>query len=161
GSCHLSPARGGAAAAWGNGGGPGMVYAERPAGRAGRGNTTSRCVSGSRFCFGAGGRRGTRGMRPNSESLLPLCPSAKGLLMSLRPHLRSLSVVLGLALVPGVGFWWCLASSPRAAEPSGDQAPAGVKVTVYDPDPQHLWNRLHAALIVRLTDDRGGKETVL
>jgi hypothetical protein len=29
---------------------------------------------------------------------------------------------------------------------------------VYDPDPGHLWNRLHAALLVRLTVERGGRE---
>jgi hypothetical protein len=81
--------------------------------------------------------------------------------MALQPNLRSLPVLIGLTLVPGIGLWWCLPSSPRAAEPTAEQAPAPVKVTVYDADPQHLWNRLHAALFVRLTTERGSKEFVL
>jgi hypothetical protein len=35
------------------------------------------------------------------------------------------------------------------------------QVTVYDPNPRHLWNRLHAALAVRLTGSRGPDEIFL
>ena len=34
----------------------------------------------------------------------------------------------------------------------GCNSEASSKVTLYDPDPNHLWNRLHQALHVRLTD---------
>jgi hypothetical protein len=43
----------------------------------------------------------------------------------------------------------------KKAEAS-DTPTAPVKVTIYDPDPQHLWNRLHRALWVRIGPD--GKE---
>jgi hypothetical protein len=33
--------------------------------------------------------------------------------------------------------------------------------TLYDPDPRHLWNRLHEALHVRLTTERAGQELLL
>ena len=44
-------------------------------------------------------------------------------------------------------------SQPEQPSPSRDQQPAeSSAVTLYDPDPKHLWNRLHQALHVRLTD---------
>src|SRR5262245_50335855 len=49
----------------------------------------------------------------------------------------------------------------RAADPPRDSS----RVTVYDPDPTHLWNRLHEALYVRLDgegpDDPGGLDPFL
>jgi hypothetical protein len=42
-------------------------------------------------------------------------------------------------------------------EPGANKRGAGA----YDPDPKHLWNRLHQALHVRLTDNRGGEEQLL
>lgn len=43
---------------------------------------------------------------------------------------------------------------PAAAEKQSGNGP-------YDPDPKHLWNRLHQALHVRLTTNRGGGEFLL
>jgi hypothetical protein len=42
--------------------------------------------------------------------------------------------------------------SPMAVTTGGTPA-AGQGITVYDPDPQHLWNRLHQALHVRLNPE--------
>jgi hypothetical protein len=42
-------------------------------------------------------------------------------------------------------------------EPGAEPRAAGP----YDPDPKHLWNRLHLALHVRLTEQRGGEEHLL
>src|SRR5262245_39621350 len=47
------------------------------------------------------------------------------------------------------------ASAPRPEQPKpnqGQQPTESPEVTLYDPDPKHLWNRLHQALHVRLTD---------
>src|SRR5256885_10389706 len=47
-------------------------------------------------------------------------------------------------------------STGRAADPSQlkPASASGIfKVTVYDADPEHLWNRLYAALYARTTDD--------
>jgi hypothetical protein len=45
------------------------------------------------------------------------------------------------------------ASQPEQPEPDQEQPPTGSSdVKLYDPDPKHLWNRLHQALHVRLTD---------
>jgi hypothetical protein len=50
----------------------------------------------------------------------------------------------------------------KAAEPAkADATAANPKVDVYDADPDHLWNRLHAALFVRLTTTRGPNEELL
>jgi hypothetical protein len=68
------------------------------------------------------------------------------------PFARLVAALTGLALV-ALSLW-------RAAWdcPTGTAAPlaASVPVTIYDPDPQHLWNRLHRALWVRAGPD--GKE---
>jgi hypothetical protein len=45
------------------------------------------------------------------------------------------------------------ASQPERPKPGREQQPTeSSEVTLYDPDPKHLWNRLHQALHVRLTD---------
>jgi hypothetical protein len=45
------------------------------------------------------------------------------------------------------------ASQPEQPKPGREQQPTeSSEVTLYDPDPKHLWNRLHQALHVRLTD---------
>jgi hypothetical protein len=45
------------------------------------------------------------------------------------------------------------APRPEQAKPNREQQPTeSSEVTLYDPDPKHLWNRLHRALHVRLTD---------
>jgi hypothetical protein len=62
----------------------------------------------------------------------------------------SLAVPLVLVAAP-FGLW---GSRPGAA-----QAP--LKVAVYDGDRDHLWNRLHAALTVRLTTSRGAEELLV
>jgi len=48
-----------------------------------------------------------------------------------------------------------LASAPQAKQPNPNreqQPTESAEVTPYDSDPNHLWNRLHQALHVRLTD---------
>src|SRR5215469_9191168 len=45
---------------------------------------------------------------------------------------------------------WCSFPNPGRAGIPNAAGPSGV--TLYDPDPNHLWNRLHQALHVRLTD---------
>src|SRR5947207_9428521 len=73
----------------------------------------------------------------------------------LTPFARPAATVTGLALV-ALGLWRAgLDGSTGAAAPPAPPA-VPVKVTVYDPDPQHLWNRLHRALWVRPGPD--GKE---
>src|SRR5215470_12716385 len=47
------------------------------------------------------------------------------------------------------------APAPQVEQPKpnrGQQSPESSEVTLYDPDPNHLWNRLHRALHVRDTD---------
>lgn len=56
-------------------------------------------------------------------------------------------ITLGLSL---------LALNPQALAADTALSPATGDVKIYDPDPQHLWNRLHRALWVRLGPD--GKE---
>jgi hypothetical protein len=65
---------------------------------------------------------------------------------------RPVAVVIGLALA-ALGLWWAGLDCATAAPPP---PAAVVKVTLYDPDPAHLWNRLHRALWVRTRPD--GKE---
>ena len=43
-------------------------------------------------------------------------------------------------------------SQPEQLEPREQQPTESSAATLYDPDPKHLWNRLHKALHVRLTD---------
>jgi len=45
---------------------------------------------------------------------------------------------------------WC--SFPNQGSPGNTHGPEPSGVTLYDPNPNHLWNRLHRALHVRLTD---------
>jgi hypothetical protein len=62
----------------------------------------------------------------------------------MRSLFRTRPPLLLFALVAASGFaaLWTLASPPtRAADP-----PAPSVVAIYDPDPNHLWNRLHQAL---------------
>jgi hypothetical protein len=76
---------------------------------------------------------------------------------------RLLSLGAALPVVLGVVWLGCnsehspgvSASAPQAEQPKPNrkQQPAEpAEVTLYDPDPNHLWNRLHQALHVRLTD---------
>jgi hypothetical protein len=75
----------------------------------------------------------------------------------------ALSLVLGAVLlgcnaehVPDVS---ASAPQPEQPKPNREQPPTeSSEVTLYDPDPKHLWNRLHQALHVRLTD-LGNPET--
>jgi hypothetical protein len=58
-----------------------------------------------------------------------------------------------------LGSWWSRDHLPAVqAGPPPGRTDKPVQVDVYDPDPGHLWNRLHAALLVRLTAERGGEE---
>jgi hypothetical protein len=65
---------------------------------------------------------------------------------------------LSLASAQAVPAWAPLATTfapdtkPRA-KASDSLAGARVQVMIYDPDPQHLWNRLHQALWVRVGPD--------
>jgi hypothetical protein len=46
-----------------------------------------------------------------------------------------------------------IASQPEQPKPGREPQPLETSgVTLYDPDPKHIWNRLHQALHVRLTD---------
>jgi hypothetical protein len=67
--------------------------------------------------------------------------------------LGGLSGLIALALLCRAG------GPPPTAAGDAPQAPPGC--TVYDPDPRHLWNRLHDALHVRATTHRGGEEWLL
>lgn len=69
-----------------------------------------------------------------------------------RPR-RHLATLTGLTIIAVLGSWWC---GTHWLEKAAPPAPAAEKVTIYDPDPQHLWNRLHRALLVRTGPD--GKE---
>ena len=73
----------------------------------------------------------------------------------LTPSARLIAGLTGLALA-AFGLWRAGMDCPAgtAAPPSSPDVP--VQVTIYDPDPQHLWNRLHRALWVRTGPD--GKE---
>src|SRR5262245_59546057 len=59
------------------------------------------------------------------------------------PSLSAISLAAGAAAV-------CLLVSPGSAESPRETAP---EQAVYDRDPQHLWNRLHEALFVRVGSD--------
>jgi hypothetical protein len=62
-------------------------------------------------------------------------------------------VVIGELLVWSAESRLCAERSAHdeiAKTPSG----APVEITIYDPDPHHLWNRLHRVLWVRVTSDR-------
>jgi hypothetical protein len=76
---------------------------------------------------------------------------------------RLLSLGAALPIVLGAVLLGCnaerapdaAAAAPQAEQPKrgGERRPTeSSDVTLYDPDPKHLWNRLHQALHVRLTD---------
>jgi hypothetical protein len=50
---------------------------------------------------------------------------------------------------------------PGRSIPPGDAPRKAPAAAVYDPDPTHLWNRVHQALHVRLTTARGGEEWLM
>src|SRR5262245_53795413 len=61
---------------------------------------------------------------------------------------RLLSLAAALMVILGVS-----ASAVEQPQPNREQQPAeSSEVRLYDPDPNHLWNRLHHALHVRLTE---------
>ena len=68
-----------------------------------------------------------------------------------------LTLLISLAFLTLLGLCWkdcdysSLAADPPKTQP--DSAVNVPKVTVYDADPQHLWNRLYAALYVRTSAD--------
>src|SRR5712692_5507006 len=68
-----------------------------------------------------------------------------------------LTMLIALVFLTLVGLWWwdCDLPSLEADSPASQPAPADspAKATVYDPNPEHLWNRLHAALHGRTTSD--------
>src|SRR5262245_54071223 len=58
-------------------------------------------------------------------------------------------LLAGVVAVSAPGTWWFPAPRPTrtvAAPPEPD------RITVYDSDPQHLWNRLHDAFRSRMED---------
>jgi hypothetical protein len=61
-------------------------------------------------------------------------------------------LLTGVVAVISFGCWWFFAPRPARA---GAAPPAPQHTTVYDPDPQHLWNRLHDTFRARIE----GKET--
>ena len=70
------------------------------------------------------------------------------------PFARPVAALTGIALV-ALGVWRGLDCPTGTAGPPAPSAGLA-QVTIYDPDPQHLWNRLHRALWVRT--GRDGKE---
>jgi hypothetical protein len=68
--------------------------------------------------------------------------------------LLATSVLSGLSLGPSAGI--SARNFEAGAKDSDTRAGAAFQVTIYDSDPQHLWNRLHRALWVRAGPD--GKE---
>jgi hypothetical protein len=82
-----------------------------------------------------------------------------------RPRLCVITAGFGLLLAAvlvsawvGAGFAHEEGKPPAPlVKPGAEQQAVGP----YDPDPKHLWNRLHQALHVRLTDYRGGEEQLL
>jgi hypothetical protein len=72
----------------------------------------------------------------------------------------ALPFMLMLVVAACVGFW---CGRPALAPVQADEraaADAGT-VDIYDADKDHLWNRLHAALYVRLTTTRGPNEELV
>jgi hypothetical protein len=77
--------------------------------------------------------------------------------MTSRTSARRLTPLVVVCLVLAS---WCgrrHVPAVQAGPPPG-RTDKPVQVAVYDPDPGHLWNRLHAALLVRLMSERGGEE---
>jgi hypothetical protein len=71
------------------------------------------------------------------------------------PSARLLATLTGLALA-AAALWRAGSACPvGTASPPAPPAPSA-EATIYDPDSQHLWNRLHRALWVRTGPD--GKE---
>ncbi len=68
------------------------------------------------------------------------------------PSARLLAALTGLALAAAALWRAGFACPIGTAAPPAPPAPA-VETTIYDPDPQHLWNRLHQALWVRTGPD--------
>ena len=71
------------------------------------------------------------------------------------PFLRIVAAMTGLALA-ALGLWRAGLDCPIASAAPPATPPGPGKLTIYDSDPQHLWNRLHQALWVRTGPD--GKE---
>src|SRR5260370_37734288 len=72
--------------------------------------------------------------------------------------------VLIVLVAASVGLWCSRPDLPRvkAEELSKTEPPAeAAKGEVYDADKDHLWNRMHAALFVRLTTMRGPNEELV
>src|SRR5438309_7608069 len=62
-------------------------------------------------------------------------------------------LLTGVIALISLGSWWFLAPRPTWAETA---PPASQGSTVYDADPQHLWNRLHDAFRARFEDGKAG-----
>jgi hypothetical protein len=58
-------------------------------------------------------------------------------------------------------FIWLFAIAAVCLAAEEKPSPTEPKVTAYAPDPNLLWNRLHAALAVRLTSWRGNEDIIL
>src|SRR5207253_5716493 len=82
---------------------------------------------------------------------------SEGALMLPKQSLHRLTLLISLASFTFLSLWWQDCDFPmlEADPPKAQPAPAAraAKVAVYDPDPQHLWNCLYAALYVRTTPD--------
>jgi hypothetical protein len=72
-------------------------------------------------------------------------------------------LLTGVIVVSALTCWWLSSPQPTRAEAAPQQraaidkaAPASQLTTVYDPDPQHLWNRLHDAFRSRTGDGKTG-----
>jgi hypothetical protein len=69
---------------------------------------------------------------------------------------RQISLLVGLILIAaGLCVSWVVSTTDTqvmAAPPDGNG------MTLYDPDPKHLWNRLHQALHIRFRDGDGDRD---
>jgi hypothetical protein len=69
---------------------------------------------------------------------------------------RPLSLLVGLILVAGgLCVSWVVSTTDTQVMAA---PPAGKGMTLYDPDPKHLWNRLHQALHIRFRDGDGDRD---
>lgn len=81
-------------------------------------------------------------MPPNSTvNGLPLHPRSVGL--TIIANVAAIAVACLIGMIPSV----------RASDSPAKAAANQERVTLYSPDPDHLWNRLHSALLVRKGPD--------
>ena len=66
---------------------------------------------------------------------------------------RRIELLAGISLVIATGAAAMLLRPAAVLRDNKTDPDASVEVTLYDQNPQHLWNRLHSAFFVRTTLD--------